>query len=67
MGDAGRDHLRDGAGRDAAERHGADVPGTFVYTPAAGTVLGAGQQQTLTLTFTPTDTADYTGASGERR
>jgi hypothetical protein len=37
------------------------VPGTFVYTPAAGTVLTAGNQ-TLSVTFTPTDTADYTTA-----
>ncbi len=37
----------------------ASVPGTFVYTPAAGTVLAAGQGQTLSVTFTPTDTVDY--------
>jgi hypothetical protein len=35
------------------------VPGTFVYTPAAGTVLAAGRQ-TLSATFAPTDTVDYT-------
>jgi len=34
------------------------VPGTFVYTPAAGTILQAGTQ-TLSATFTPTDTVDY--------
>src|SRR5581483_9597317 len=34
------------------------VPGKFVYTPAAGTVLQPGQQ-TLSVTFTPTSTADY--------
>jgi hypothetical protein len=34
------------------------VPGIFVYSPAAGTVLNAGQQ-TLNVTFTPTDTTDY--------
>jgi len=39
----------------------ASVPGTFVYTPAAGTVLAAGWQ-TLSVTFTPTDTADYSPA-----
>jgi hypothetical protein len=38
------------------------VAGTFTYSPAAGTVLGAGQQ-TLTATFTPTDTTDYTTAT----
>jgi hypothetical protein len=37
----------------------ASVAGTFVYTPAAGTVLAAGSQ-TLLVTFTPTNTADYT-------
>ena len=35
------------------------VVGTFVYTPAAGTVPTAGTQ-TLSVTFTPTDAADYT-------
>jgi hypothetical protein len=37
----------------------ATIAGTFVYTPAAGTVLTAGAQ-TLSVTFTPTDTVDYT-------
>jgi streptogramin lyase len=36
----------------------ANVPGTFAYTPAAGTVLDVGSQ-TLSVTFTPTDTVDY--------
>jgi len=36
----------------------ATVAGTFVYAPAAGTMLPAGLQ-TLTVTFTPNDTADY--------
>jgi streptogramin lyase len=40
----------------------ANVPGTFVYSPPVGTVLTAGQQ-TLTATFNPTDTADYTAAT----
>jgi hypothetical protein len=40
----------------------ASVAGTFVYSPAAGTVLGAGLQ-TLSVTFTPTDTIDYTTAT----
>jgi hypothetical protein len=34
------------------------VAGTFVYSPAAGAVLAAGSQ-TLSVMFTPTDTADY--------
>jgi N-acetylneuraminic acid mutarotase len=40
----------------------ASVAGTFVYSPAAGTVLTAGTQ-TLSVTFTPTDTTDYTTAT----
>jgi hypothetical protein len=36
----------------------ANVAGTFVYGPAAGTILGAGSQ-TLSVTFTPSDTTDY--------
>ena len=39
------------------------VAGTFTYTPAAGTVLGAGNNQTLSVAFTPTDTTDYLAAS----
>jgi sugar lactone lactonase YvrE len=35
-----------------------NVAGTLVYTPAAGAVLAAGSP-TLSVTFTPTDTADY--------
>src|SRR5205823_11114381 len=33
------------------------------YSPAAGTVLSAGKGQTLSVTFTPTDTVDYTTAT----
>jgi hypothetical protein len=40
----------------------ANVPGSFAYTPAAGTVLGAGTHG-LGVVFTPTDTLDYTNAS----
>jgi hypothetical protein len=40
----------------------ASVPGTFAYTPAAGTVLNVGAQ-TLTTTFTPTDTTTYSTAT----
>jgi hypothetical protein len=36
----------------------ASVPGTFVYTPAAGTVLSTGVH-TLTATFNPADATDY--------
>jgi len=41
----------------------ASVPGTFTYSPAAGTVLGAGADQPLTVTFEPTDAVDYTAAT----
>jgi sugar lactone lactonase YvrE len=41
----------------------ASVPGTFAYTPAAGTVLSAGNNQSLSVTFTPADTADYNAAA----
>jgi hypothetical protein len=41
----------------------AGVAGTFVYTPPAGTVLPVGNGQTLSVTFTPTDAADYTTAA----
>jgi hypothetical protein len=40
----------------------ASVPGSFVYSPAAGTVLNAGTP-TLSVTFTPTDSINYTSAS----
>jgi len=39
------------------------VAGSFAYTPASGTVLGVGNGQTLSVTFTPTDTVDYTTAT----
>jgi Bacterial Ig-like domain (group 3) len=38
------------------------VAGSFSYTPAAGTVLSVGPH-TLTVTFTPTDTTDYTSST----
>ena len=41
----------------------ASVPGTFAYTPPLGTVLKAGSDQTLSVTFTPTNAINYTGAS----
>jgi len=40
------------------------VGGTAIYTPAAGAVLGAGSAQTLSVSFTPTDTTDYNSANG---
>jgi YD repeat-containing protein len=41
----------------------ADVPGSFVYTPPAGTILNAGPAQTLTVSFTPSDTHNYENAA----
>ena len=41
----------------------ANVAGTFVYTPAAGTALTQGATQSLSVKFTPTDAIDYSGAS----
>jgi len=38
------------------------VAGSFVYTPATGAVMGVGSQ-TLSATFTPADSADYTAAT----
>lgn len=38
------------------------MAGTFAYSPVAGTVLPAGNQA-LFVTFTPTDTTDYTTAT----
>ncbi len=41
----------------------ADVAGTFVYTPAIGTVLNVGQNQDLKTDFTPADAASYNNIS----
>ena len=41
----------------------ANAAGTFTYAPAAGTVLSAGNSQTLTATFTPANANNYTGGS----
>ncbi|WP_433966888.1 beta strand repeat-containing protein [Tunturiibacter gelidiferens] len=40
----------------------ASVPGTLVYTPASGNIPAAGTD-TLSVTFTPTDTTDYSSAT----
>jgi len=40
----------------------ANVPGTFAYTPPLGSTLTIGQQ-TISTTFTPKDTTDYTTAT----
>src|SRR5947208_617180 len=40
----------------------ASAPGTLAYTPALGTVLDAGSHE-LTVTFTPTNAANYSPAT----
>jgi hypothetical protein len=42
-----------------ASENAQSVAGTFSYTPAAGTILQAGNDQTLSVTFTPADTDAY--------
>jgi hypothetical protein len=41
----------------------ANTPGTFVYNPDVGTVLQAGANQTLAVSFTPTNTNNFTTAT----
>jgi hypothetical protein len=41
----------------------ASVPGTLTYTPAAGTVLNAGSDQSISVNFIPSDTGNYNSAS----
>lgn len=45
----------------------ASVAGAFVYSPPAGTVLDVGNGQQLTVTFTPTNLANYNIAAKEVR
>ena len=46
---------------DATEQNG--LAGSFEYTPASGTILQAGNDQQLSVTFTPTDSVNYNTAS----
>lgn len=46
-----------------ATYNGTNVPGTFTYSPPAGTVLNAGSGQTLSLTFTPSNSTSFLSAS----
>ena len=43
---------------------GTSLAGSFVYAPAAGTTLTAGTHS-LAVTFTPTDSTDYTAATAQ--
>ncbi len=47
---------------DAQLDASANVPGTFNYTPSAGTVMNAGSGQALAVTFTPQNPTYYTSA-----
>jgi hypothetical protein len=47
----------------SASSGGQAVAGTYTYQPAAGTVLNAGQAQSLQVTFTPSDPTAYQGGS----
>ncbi len=47
----------------SAAFQGAPLSGSFVYTPAAGTVLDAGSGQALGAVFTPTDTTNFSGGT----
>ncbi len=50
---------------DAFVSNFANFPGTFTYTPAAGTTLHVGPNQPLTVKFVPQDSADYATANAE--
>jgi hypothetical protein len=41
----------------------ASVPGTLTYTPPAATILNAGNNQTLSVNFVPTDSINYSSSS----
>ena len=43
---------------------GPSVPGTFTYNPASGTALPAGDGQTLSTDFAPTDNTDFNSVLG---
>ncbi|HEX2218771.1 MAG TPA: PxKF domain-containing protein [Gemmatimonadales bacterium] len=47
----------------AAMSGGQSVPGSFSYAPGPGTLLAAGENQTLTATFTPSDPDKYESAT----
>jgi len=47
----------------AATPQGASLPGTFVYSPAAGAYFTSPGIYPLNVTFTPTNTTDYTTAT----
>ncbi|HEX8695450.1 MAG TPA: hypothetical protein VF746_23760, partial [Longimicrobium sp.] len=48
----------------AASFGGASLPGTFTYSPAAGTVLSAGGGQLLSADFAPADAVNFNPVAG---
>ena len=42
-----------------------NVPGTFVYSPSAGNIIDAANSNLLFVTFTPTDTANYSTTTAQ--
>ncbi len=55
-----------GATLDSTELNAtANIPGTFTYTPASGTLLSVSGTDTLTATFIPTDTQDYASTTSQ--
>jgi len=48
-----------------ATYNGSSVSGVYTYSPAAGTILSPGSQQTLKVTFTPTNRRVYSTAYKE--
>jgi hypothetical protein len=47
-----------------ASSNGTAVGGVFNYTPGVGTVLSVGNNQTLTVSFTPSDSTDFKTVTG---
>jgi len=46
-----------------AKWNGSAVSGTFTYSPPIATILSSGSNQTLSVSFVPSDTTDYTNAT----
>src|SRR6185436_19536475 len=58
--------VSDGTALSSAQLNAiASVPGTFLYTPGAGTILRAGSAQVLSVAFTPNDTINYASVTKE--
>ena len=64
LGQSGRYRLRHAAERDPARRDGQRARDIHLHT-GRGTVLDAGDGQTLSVSFAPTDSTDYTTATAQ--